>query len=567
MTLYGLSLAVAATTIALSGGVGALAWRRRPEPGATWLAVAMFATCWWVAALAIGMGTDTLAGKLFWVRLEWIGVVVLPVAWFLFALEYTGRTDGLSRPAIGAVVAAVAAVVALIWANPRGAVRSDLALEVGGGVAMLDQTYGPLFWLLVGAMLTLASIGTGMMLTLAFRSRSLYRGQAAALSASALLPLVGVGAFLADVVPWPALHAIPIAFTLSGVLNVWSVSRYRLLERLPVPRRVARDIVVEQMDDGVVVIDGCGEIVDVNDRAATLLGEPEALVGAPAERHVPEYGVAFDEGETIAVASRGRWLKVRVTPIRNGCDRITGRVAVLRDVTDRRHRQQRLDVLNRVLRHNLRNEINVVYGFADRLDDASDDDVAGMIKETASGIVELADKAREVERILDEANADGEPIDLLAALDCALGEIEANVDGATIELERPGRSGVYAHRIVEPIVANLVENVLRNAETDDPSVGVRVAAVGDDVRIDVAAEGADVQPAELSAVRDGSETQLDHANGLRLWLVVWGTRRIGGSVTFHTEDDDAVVTFRFDRCDPHDRSATTDGVGRRSAEN
>jgi len=559
MIHYHASLAVSATTIVLSGRVGVLAWRRRPEPGAACLAAAMFATCWWIAALGAGMGADTLTEKLFWVRLEWIGVVVLPVAWFLFALQYTGRTDGLSRPSMGAVGAGVAAAVALVWTNPRGLVRSGVAIDVVDGIAVLEQTYEPLFWVLLGAMLTLASLGTAMLLALAVRSRSLYRGQAVALSMAALLPLAGTAVFLAELPPWPSQNAIPVAFTLSGMLHAWAVSRYRLLERLPVPRRVTRDIVIEQMDAGVVVIDARGEIVDVNGRAATLLGTTEELVGSPATERLPGYDAACDEGESTVVTcdgGGGRWLEIGVTPIRTGGDRVTGRIAVLSDVTDRRHRQQRLDVLDRVLRHNLRNEINVMHSYADRVDD---EEVAGVIKERASDVIELADTARDVERVLEAASGDGEPVDLSAALEFALADVEGENDGATIDLHTPDGQDVYCHRIVEPIVAHLVENILRRAEADEPTVTVRVRATPDDVRLDVAAEGADIQRAELRAVRDDSETPLNHANGLRLWLVVWGTQRIGGSVTFHTDSSGSVVTLRVARRErPHESAPPGD---------
>ena len=67
----------------------------------------------------------------------------------------------------------------------------------------------------------------------------------------------------------------------------------------------------------------------------------------------------------------------------------------------------------------------------------------------------------------------------------------------------------------------------------------------DAIDVDVSAEGSTIPEAELRAVEDGTETQLEHASGLRLWLVVWGTRQLGGSVTF--DGDDSIVTLRVDR--------------------
>ena len=68
-----------------------LAWRQRPELGATPLAVMLAGQFWWSACLVFQLQATTLPAKRFWVEVSWLGVVVIPVAWLLFALECTGR--------------------------------------------------------------------------------------------------------------------------------------------------------------------------------------------------------------------------------------------------------------------------------------------------------------------------------------------------------------------------------------------------------------------------------------------------------------------------------------------
>ena len=80
----------------------------------------------------------------------------------------------------------------------------------------------------------------------------------------------------------------------------------------------------------------------------------------------------------------------------------TARAVLLRDVTDRQTREQRLAVLNRVLRHNVRNELDVILAHADHIDD---EERRTPIRESASALVELSNKAREAEEIMD-ASAD-----------------------------------------------------------------------------------------------------------------------------------------------------------------
>jgi PAS domain S-box-containing protein len=564
MELYYVVAGVTAATCCITLGIGSLALRQRPEPGATWLGASMVASTVWQLAIGFGLGAGSLSERLLWTELGWIGIAALPVAWLLFTLDYTGRGHVVSKRAVVGGFSLAAVAVAVVWANPRGLVRHDVSYEMYLGVSYLDQTYGPLFWLVIACLNLVGFVGTTLLLKLALESESLYRGQATAMTAAALFPHAGSFAYLFGVTPHPALNPIPFSFTVSGLLLVLAISQYQFLDRIPIPRRVARNLVVERMDDGVVVVDRRGEIVDVNDRALELLAREERPIGRSAAQFVPGYDDAVGEegsaNPTNIVTSTGtpRRIEVRETSVRDVHDRVTGRIVVLRDVTEQRTREQRLDVLNRVLRHNLRNEINVVYGYADHLAGDPDEDAAKVIKEKSSTIVELADKAREIERVLDAAKTDGEPIEIIPALNYVLADVERRADGATLDLTVQTTDDAHCHSVVEAVVENLVEDLIQYAESDAPRIELAVAAEDDQIRIDVAAD-VTIPEAELRAVRDGSETQLEHASGLRLWLVVWGVRQVGGSITFDP-DDDTVVSIRVDRRDPPNGRITTGPV-------
>jgi len=100
--VIGLSpLSVALLTAVVTGTSAAiLAWRERPDAGATWLALLLLGQVWWTTFLVFELEASTLAAKALWYDIQWVGVVLVPVGWLLFALEYTGR-DRYVRPGRG----------------------------------------------------------------------------------------------------------------------------------------------------------------------------------------------------------------------------------------------------------------------------------------------------------------------------------------------------------------------------------------------------------------------------------------------------------------------------------
>src|SRR5581483_7749036 len=80
----------------ISAAIAVLAWRRRRAPGALALALLTGAVAGWSLGYALELGSPTLAGKVVWAQLQYIGIVAAPVAWFCFVIQYTGRDTWLA---------------------------------------------------------------------------------------------------------------------------------------------------------------------------------------------------------------------------------------------------------------------------------------------------------------------------------------------------------------------------------------------------------------------------------------------------------------------------------------
>ncbi|MEF8774623.1 MAG: histidine kinase N-terminal 7TM domain-containing protein, partial [Halobacteriales archaeon] len=155
----------AAVPIALASAVAA--WRRRPDPGTRPLAVMLLAVAWWAATYLGELGAGTLAGTLFWARLEWTGSLLIPVAWLAFALEYTGREEYVTPRTVGALLVPWLASLVLVWTNPaHHLVRTPVGLTDVGGLLVLDQVYGPWFLLAAAYTYVLVAAGAGLLVAM-----------------------------------------------------------------------------------------------------------------------------------------------------------------------------------------------------------------------------------------------------------------------------------------------------------------------------------------------------------------------------------------------------------------
>lgn len=549
------TLVLIAAAVLAAGSVAALAWRQRPEPGATSLAVLMSAAAWWSATYLGEFLAGTLPGTLLWARLQWFGSVALPVAWVVFALEYTGR-DRYVRPRIVAGLSVLPAItLVLVWTNDtHHLVRESATLVEQHGYLVLESTWELWFFLIVGYAYLLATVGSLLFVQLAVSSSFLYRSQAAALLVGAAMPWLSHLVYLSDFVPWAGLDLMAISFSGSGVALLFALSRGKLLEASPAASRLAGEFVLEGLDDGVVVVDSRGYVVDLNPAAAAVLGVGTAdVVGRPAVAVVPGYEDTTAETESevsIEVADATRYLDVRVSVLEDYHDRAVGRAVVLRDVTERRRHRQRLAVLHRVLRHNLRNEMTVIRGHAERLGSGGADgdtiDHAAVIEERAAHLLGIGEKAAEFERLA--ARDDGTAVRLDAAITDAVRSARHEHPGTTFEVGDlpPAACGAP----IETTVRNLIENAAEHNTASDPAVTVGATIEDGTARITVADNGPGIPSVELEVLETDSETPLRHGSGIGLWIVNWTVEILGGTVEFAENDPTgSVVVVRVPTAD------------------
>ncbi len=271
--------------------------------------------------------------------------------------------------------------------------------------------------------------------------------------------------------------------------------------------------------------------------------------GREIERTVVEEGVVVEREVTRTTADGLREFQLTVVPVDLG-EQNRHTFGIYTDITERKQRQQRVEVLNRVLRHDLRNGMNIIKGAAETLTGsvAPDErrDLANTITGRANDLLETAEKTRAVERALDRDPGRVDPTDAVSVTDQVCDAIRAEYPAATVSVAGPNSVYVTAGSMLETALYHVLENACVHNDRD-PEVDVTIETDEDGAVIRVADNGPGIPDTERALVTDKREiTQLDHASGLGLWLVNWVVTRAGGSLTFaDREPRGTVVTLRL----------------------
>ncbi|MFD1641277.1 ATP-binding protein [Halohasta litorea] len=212
----------------------------------------------------------------------------------------------------------------------------------------------------------------------------------------------------------------------------------------------------------------------------------------------------------------------------------------LQDITERKERQQQLAVLNRVLRHNLRNAMNVIRGNTALLSDGIDDEElqthVTAIEQRVTNLEQLSEKAGTVRSLFDQ----GREVNVTCDVNELLGELESEFEethpSATMRIDEFDPVAIWADVRLKMALMELVDNAVVHNDQPEPVVTVSVDAsetkpADSWVDISIVDNGPGIPDDERQAIETGQETPLQHGTGLGLWLVYWTVSLLGGEIS------------------------------------
>jgi len=331
-------------------------WRKRQQAEALIFGVMMIALSWWSLFYALNISGANLETQYLFNRLKYIGVMTVPPLWLILALQYTRSQSTLHRRNIVLIFLPVALLLPIVMTNHWTHLwwPQIWAGEFDGRPALMS-THGTFYYIHV--VIGYLYIISGLWLYVRFylRAQRIYRFQAALMIVGATIPLTASIVTQLDLSPLPwGLDSF--VFALSGLLMAVAIFRYRFLDIMP----VARQAIVEQIPDGVIVIDANGRVVDANPAARALMGAEEGtLVGQPLEAvaRIPKVRQTLldiiqpgaDWTRTRDVHLSGRVLSISATELSHDAPlsstRAVGQIILVRDITERVAAQIKLEAL------------------------------------------------------------------------------------------------------------------------------------------------------------------------------------------------------------------------------
>lgn len=304
-----------------------------------------------------------------------------------------------------------------------------------------------------------------------------------------------------------------------------------------------------------------GEVMTFDDvRSAEGLHNSETPIRSEIVLPLGDHGVmnvgsaepgAFDQADLSMI----RILAANTRTALERADR-ERELADTREQTKRLNRQ--LSVLNRVLRHDIRNSANVIRGHADLLAEGTErsTEAAATVREQATELVELGERARDVERVMRSEGHEREAVDVVAAVEAQLERVREEYPAVDARGPDVEECRAHAHPRIESAIGNVVENAVEHNDRETPRVEVSVSRTEDDrVEVRIADDGPGIPESEVAVLERGYETPLEHASGLGLWLVNWLVTASGGDVRFEENDPrGSVVRLRLDAANADERA-------------
>ena len=356
------------------------------------------------------------------------------------------------------------------------------------------------------------------------------------------------------------------------VLDGYVVSSRDVTERVEAKRRREESDrrlqeIAEKTSEVLWVFDNTfSELLFCNSKCQEIYGvpipelkrDPTRFLDSIHPEDVPAVKAAMktlSNGEAVDIEYRvnpdteySNWVWVQGEPITEDGD-VVRIVGFARDITDRRRRERQLAVMDNLLRHNLRNDMNAIIANAELIEDGPAENTAGraaVIRRVGEQLIESAEKQRQIIDLLQDPGCP-RTLSLPAVAEDAIVTLRERYPELTVETDfEPARARALPQ--VELAVFELLDNAVRHATTAAPTATVRTRAAGDTAELVVEDRCPPIPEDEYRVLTGEQEmTATYHSSGLGLWLVYWVVDLSDGEIAFTRDGDGNVATVQLPR--------------------
>lgn len=488
--------------------MGVYATRRRGHFAAIpFIAMCFFATLWTVGYI-FELGSTSLDVKLLAVKIEYIGIIGVPLSWTGFALSYSGNGQWLTKRNVALALIFPVLTLLVIWTTEYHHwffTEISLVKNEASGLILIWNPPGWWFWLHAIYIYGILVLGTYFLIREYWHQRDVYRSQVIINVTAILLPWIANGIVIARLIP---IDITSVIFSASILILGWGFLRYNMLNIVPVAHRA----VFESISDAVIVLDPSMRIVELNPAAVELFGlEANSVIGKlfhdifhkwiflgdqTLKRHGFHKEVIF-EGESDG--SLPRWFDLFVSTLRDSPRQSGGWIVTFRDITSLKENESALAIardeaaransfksqLLANVSHELRTPLGIIMGYTDLLVRKSygelDDkqiSVLGKIRESTEYLEAL------VSGLLDQAQLDSGklklaavPFEVRVVLGKTCGQLSILAESKKLEFSSTISDDMPVSIIgdsqrMKQILVNLISNAIKFTEVGGVSVRI-----------------------------------------------------------------------------------------------
>ncbi len=331
----------------ISGWVALFAWINRSKVGAIPLALMALAITEWTIGYILEISAPGLDNKVFWGKIEYIGIATVSLLWFLFAYQHSHLGKMLSFRNLVVLSIIPALTIGLAFTNEHHRlIWSEVYVNQAENISSLGVNYGIWFWIHTAYSYLLLLLGAFIVIRLLVRNKGLFRAQGIALLVAVLAPWIGNALYVTGLNPFPFLDLTSFAFTVSLVAVVLGIYGFQLINLTP----VARDILIEEMSDGMIVLDEQKIVADANPSMQRMIGKPlNQIIGKPISNVLDDRSLLTDrfadiqDGTTEISVGEGdqrQWLELTFSSLYDKRKRHIGRVITAHNINDRKFAEE-----------------------------------------------------------------------------------------------------------------------------------------------------------------------------------------------------------------------------------
>jgi PAS domain S-box-containing protein len=476
-----------------------LLWKKRHFQGAVFLMLFELTAAIWAIADGFEAAATIISQKLLWSQIAYIGVTTSAVMFLLFALSYTNHTRLVNIKIFLILMVIPFITIIMAFTNSfHGLLWSKIVILEGTNQSV--YYYGPWFWAHVTYEYSALTTGIIILLIGAFKVYSLYKVQVWFLIIGTIFPFCASILYVFKLTPLKGLDPTPISFILSGIIVAISLFWLRMFNIIPLARKQA----IDNLRDGMLVVDSANRIVDVNPAFCIIIGkQAKQVIGIQADIIFSKIEIDIDHFSVendftletqIGAGINFQSVEVKCHHITDINQNIIGRIFLLTDITTKKmivdalaysNNQRKIEIIEkeklildldayaRSVAHDLKNPISSVVSLSELIkitlsENKKDEaiEMISMVQDQSEKLISIIDNLLILSRIRKE-EIKIIPIDISRILNEVLKRLqdEINMRKATFEMPDNWPKVLGNNQWIEEVWMNLISNALKYGGT------------------------------------------------------------------------------------------------------